>query len=115
MDDKTALSPANPPGTLPKGTVIAGRFILESLAGRGGMGFVYRAADSSTGGTVALKLLHGVTSPEIAYRFNREAVLLAELRHPGIVSYVAHGSIEAGQPYLAMEWLEGVDLLRRLA
>ncbi|OJT17202.1 hypothetical protein BO221_46630 [Archangium sp. Cb G35] len=115
MDDKTALSPANPPGTLPKGTVIAGRFILESLAGRGGMGFVYRAVDSSTGGTVALKLLHGVTSPEIAYRFNREAVLLAELRHPGIVSYVAHGSIEAGQPYLAMEWLEGEDLSRRLA
>ncbi|HEX8440332.1 serine/threonine-protein kinase PknK [Archangium sp.] len=115
MDDKTASPPANPPGTLPMGTIIAGRFILESLAGRGGMGLVYRAVDSSTGRTVALKLLHAVTSPEVAYRFNREAVLLAELRHPGIVSYVAHGSTEAHQPYLAMEWLEGEDLARRLA
>ncbi len=114
-DEKTAPSSAHPPGTLPKGTVIAGRFILESLAGRGGMGLVYRAVDSSTGGTVALKLLHAVTSPEVAYRFNREAVLLAELRHPGIVSYVAHGSTQAHQPYLAMEWLEGEDLSRRLA
>ena len=114
-DDKTTSSPANPPGSLPKGTVIAGRFILEGLAGRGGMGFVYRAIDSSTGGTVALKLLHGVTSPEVAYRFKREAVLLAELRHPGIVSYVAHGSTGVGQPYLAMEWLDGEDLSRRLA
>ncbi|HEX5749428.1 MAG TPA: protein kinase [Archangium sp.] len=115
MDDKTAPAPATPPGTLPKGTVIAGRFILESLAGRGGMGFVYRATDSSTGGTVALKLLNGATSPEVAYRFKREAVLLAELRHPGIVAYVAHGSTEAHQPYLAMEWLEGEVLSHRLA
>ncbi|HEX5744864.1 MAG TPA: protein kinase [Archangium sp.] len=79
------------------------------------MGSVYRATDATTGGTVALKLLHGVTSPEVAYRFKREAVLLAELRHPGIVAYVAHGSTEAHQPYLAMEWLEGENLSRRLA
>ena len=115
MDNEPmAPSPANPLGPLPKGTIIAGRFIIESLAGRGGMGSVYRATDSSTGRTVALKLLHAVTSPEVAYRFNREAVLLAELHHPGIVSYVAHGSTGAGQPYLSMEWLEGEDLSRRL-
>ncbi|WNG18363.1 protein kinase [Cystobacter fuscus] len=114
-EDKIASSSAQPPGTLPNGTVIAGRFILKSVAGWGGMGCVYRAADSSTGRTVALKLLHGVTSPERAYRFNREAVLLSELHHPGIVAYVAHGSTESHQPYLAMEWLEGEDLLRRLA
>ncbi len=114
-DDKMAPSTATPPGTLPGGTLIAGRFMLESLAGWGGMGFVYRAIDSSTGGTVALKLLNGATSSESASRFNREAVLLAELRHPGIVSYVAHGSTETGQPYLAMEWLEGEELSQRLA
>ncbi|WP_395849602.1 serine/threonine-protein kinase PknK [Cystobacter fuscus] len=114
-DDRTATSTATPPGTLPEGTLIAGRFILESLAGWGGMGFVYRAIDSSTGGTVALKLLHGASSSESASRFNREAVLLAELRHPGIVSYVAHGSTATGQPYLAMEWLEGEELSRRMA
>jgi hypothetical protein len=79
------------------------------------MGAVYRAQDALTGRRVALKLLHAVTSPEAAYRFKREAVLLEELHHPAIVSYVAHGTTEGGQPYLAMEWLEGEDLAHRLA
>ncbi len=99
---------------LPPGTRIADRFTVEALAGRGGMGAVYRAQDSQSGRRVALKLLYSVTSPEVAYRFNREAVLLAELRHPAIVSYVAHGSTRRGQPFLAMAWLDGEDLARRL-
>ncbi|AKJ05772.1 Adenylate cyclase [Archangium gephyra] len=95
--------------------MIAGRFKLEELAGRGGMGSVYRAMDTSTGMPVALKLLDRATSPEAFYRFNREAALLAGLRHPAIVSYVAHGIPEVGEPYLAMEWLDGEDLARHLA
>ncbi|PTL79463.1 serine/threonine-protein kinase [Vitiosangium sp. GDMCC 1.1324] len=98
----------------PRGTLIAGRFLIEDLAGRGGMGFVFRATDQRTGQTVALKLMKAVTSPAAAYRFNREAVLLSELHHPAIVSYVAHGTSEEGQPFLVMEWLEGEDLARRL-
>ncbi|MFY0569497.1 protein kinase domain-containing protein [Archangium lansingense] len=94
--------------------LIAGRFAIEDLAGRGGMGTVYRARDRSTGQTVALKLLHALTSQHAAMRFNREAVLLAGLSHPGIVSYVAHGTADGEQPFLAMEWLEGEDLARRL-
>jgi tetratricopeptide (TPR) repeat protein len=78
------------------------------------MGCVYRALDTATGRPVALKLLEGATSPASVYRFNREAALLAQLHHPAIVSYVAHGTTEAGQPYLAMEWLEGEDLTHRL-
>ena len=50
-----------------------------------------------------------------AARFQREANVLATLRHPGIVRYVAHGRAESGEPYLAMEWLEGEDLAERLA
>jgi hypothetical protein len=79
------------------------------------MGSIYRANDSRTGKRVALKLMHTVSSPEAAYRFSREAVLLAELNHPAIVSYVAHGVAEGGQPFLAMEWLQGEDLAHRLA
>ncbi|WNG59626.1 protein kinase [Archangium gephyra] len=113
--DKTAPSaPAPFPGIALKGTVIAGRFTLEDEAGRGGMGTVYRALDSSTGRPVALKLLHALASQQAAMRFNREAVLLEGLHHPAIVSYVAHGTLDNGQPYLAMEWLEGEDLTRRL-
>ncbi|OJH33843.1 serine/threonine-protein kinase PknK [Cystobacter ferrugineus] len=96
------------------GKVLAGRFTLEDFAGRGGMGTVYRASDSSTGRRVALKLLHAATSPAAGLRFSREALLLEELHHPAIVSYVAHGTLEGGQPYLAMEWLEGEVLARRL-
>src|SRR5687768_8837038 len=113
--DKTAPSPPRPPpGIAPQGQLIAGRFVIEDLAGRGGMGLVYRASDRTTGRTVALKLLHASTSQETTLRFNREAALLSMLNHPGIVSYVAHGTAEGGQHYLAMEWLEGEDLARRL-
>jgi tetratricopeptide (TPR) repeat protein len=97
------------------GDVIAGRFMLEALAGVGGMGNVYRARDSALGQGVALKLLHPFASADALQRFSREAAVLSALRHPGIVAYVAHGQTEQGQPFLAMEWLEGEDLARRLA
>ncbi len=96
------------------GAVIADRFTLKRQAGHGGMGFVYQAEDRHTGRTVALKLLHGTVTLELAKRFSREARLLSELNHPGIVAYVANGLTEAGQPFLAMEWLEGEDLEQRL-
>src|SRR5262249_11018590 len=40
----------------------------------------------------------------------REARILAELSHPRIVRYIAHGAVPSGEPYLAMEWLDGEDL-----
>jgi serine/threonine protein kinase/tetratricopeptide (TPR) repeat protein len=92
--------------------VIDGRFDLFERVASGGMGTVYRALDRLSGQPVAVKLvnLNGGVAVE---RFLREASLMAELQHPGIVRYVAHGRTEAG-PYLAMEWLEGVDLARFL-
>ncbi len=107
-------SPPSPDEPL-EGTLIAGRFTVERLADRGGMGAVYRARDSLTGQHVALKLLHLAHNTEALQRFTREASLLAELHHPDIVSHVAHGLTEQGQPFLAMEWLEGEDLAHRLA
>jgi eukaryotic-like serine/threonine-protein kinase len=100
--------------TLPPGTIVADRFTLFSHAGRGGMGSVYRAHDTESGHIVALKLLHATAEPESARRFTREAQVLSRLCHPGIVSYVAHGLTTDGLPFLAMEWLEGEDLARRL-
>jgi len=71
------------------GSLLADRFELESTAGSGGMGTVFRARDRYTGDRVALKLQHPSAGdyhePE---RFLREAQMLSELRHPGIVSYV---------------------------
>jgi eukaryotic-like serine/threonine-protein kinase len=106
------------------GTTIASRFTIEGVAGRGGMGTVFQAKDLQTGELVALKLMR-VDAPlnkqqsdsESAgsRRFLREAKVLADLRHPGIVSYIAHGLTPEGVPYLAMEWLDGEDLSRRMA
>ncbi len=98
---------------LQEGDVLADRFVIEHLAGRGGMGAVYRADDRVTGGPVAVKVLSG--SRGDVGRFAREARVLAELSHPAIVRYVAHGALPNGAPFLAMEWLEGEDLADRLA
>jgi len=95
------------------GTEIAGRFQVEGLARSGGMGSVYRARDQLTGAPVAIKMAN-TDSPELSDRFARETVVLCELKHPAIVSYVAHGKTAAGDTYLAMEWLEGEDLAQRL-
>ncbi len=96
------------------GDLVSDRFEIEAMAGAGGMGMVYRAIDRETGGRVALKVL-GVSSPEALARFGREARLLADLKHPGIVGFVSHGETSAGERYLAMEWLDGEDLQERLS
>ena len=95
------------------GDAIAERFVIERLASAGGMGSVFRALDQQTGEIVAIKTLHRPAHDHD--RFFREARVLAELRHPGIVRYVAHGVTGAGGAYLAIEWLEGQDLAARLA
>lgn len=101
---------------MPPGALFANRFEIEGTAGSGGMGTVYRATDRYSGDTVALKLLHeGTGGTDETDRFLREAQLLAELRHPGIVGHIAHGRSPDGQRFLAMEWLQGQDLAARLA
>jgi eukaryotic-like serine/threonine-protein kinase len=88
------------------------RFEGARLAGAGGMGRVYEARDALTGERVAVKVLRA-DSFEVM-RFEREARILAELSHPGIVRYVAHGATGSGERWLAMEWLDGEDLSARL-
>src|SRR5262245_29810602 len=72
------------------GEVVGDRFEIIRLAGSGGMGEVFQAHDRVKGELVAVKvLLDGRSSDRV--RFEREAEALSELRHPGIVQYVAHG------------------------
>lgn len=78
------------------------------------MATVWRALDVQTGRVVALKRV-GLTSEHARERFRREARLLAELDHPGIVRHVAHGTTGEREAWMAMEWLEGIDLWQRLA
>src|SRR5678815_4811290 len=97
-----------------RGERVAGRFEILGEATRGGMGVVYRARDWRDRREVALKLLLGGDAAAFA-RFEREAALLATVRHPCIVAYVAHGRIPDGPAYLAMEWVDGETLAQRLA
>jgi tetratricopeptide (TPR) repeat protein len=95
------------------GEVIAERFEIESLAGSGGMADVYRARDRTNDNTVALKILRA-TGPEDLARLAREAQALSRLTHPGIVRYVAHGTSGGSEPFVVMEWVEGVTLSKKL-
>ncbi len=90
---------------------VADRFAILGVAGRGGMGIVFRARDEHTGGEVALKVLGSRSIKPV--RFRREAEALARLEHPAVVRYIDHGNAD-GLDYLAMEWLEGETLRARL-
>jgi predicted Ser/Thr protein kinase len=89
-----------------------GRFEIVREAGGGGMGRVYEAIDLESGLRVAIKVLANNADRE---RFASEVEALEQLEHPLIVRYVRHGTMTAGEPYLAMEWLTGENLAERLA
>jgi tetratricopeptide (TPR) repeat protein len=95
-----------------QGSQIDGRFDVDRQIGEGGMGVVYSARDRLTGQKVAIKVIQGGGAVD-SHRFEREAKILSQLAHPGVVRYVAHGETR-GRPYLAMEWLEGETLETRL-
>src|SRR4051795_10427588 len=88
---------------------------IEEVAGRGGMGVVYRAQHMHLGRTVALKLLNPelAASEEFRERFVRESRAAAELEHPNIVPVYDAGEVE-GRLYLAMKFVEGTDLAQLL-
>jgi serine/threonine protein kinase/tetratricopeptide (TPR) repeat protein len=96
------------------GIAIDDRFEIVSLAGRGGAGVVFRALDRMTGAPVALKVLPPASTEDGVDRMQREARVLAALRHPRIVSYIAHGHLPEDRNFLVMEWLEGEDLRQLL-
>lgn len=92
-----------------------GEFRILREIGRGGMGIVYEAEQTSLGRTVALKVLpaHATLRGSSVERFRREASMAARLRHPGIVEVHAVGESE-GTHYFAMELVEGCSLAERL-
>ncbi len=93
------------------GDVLEGRYEIDRVAGKGGAGVVYHGVDRETGNAVAVKAAHSEDPTD--QRFRREVETLAALRHPGIVTYLRHGTF-ADEPYLVMEWLDGEDLGTRL-
>ena len=91
-----------------------GDYRLLELLGAGGMGRVYKARQASLGRLVAIKMIRAgpLPRPELVERFRREARTVAQLQHPGIVGIHEVGEVE-GQPYFAMEYIEGGSLAER--
>ncbi|MGA2927806.1 MAG: serine/threonine-protein kinase [Solirubrobacteraceae bacterium] len=89
---------------------------IEDLLGQGGMGVVFRARQTDLARTVALKVITPGWAGDAAYRslFRREAKLAASLQHPHVIEVYDFGDI-AGQLYLAMRFVDGVDLARVIA
>ena len=93
---------------LPEGLTKIRQWDLHEIIGRGSMGLVCRATDES-GHVVAIKVIPDVTRESRLKRFQREVKIACSLEHPGIVRSVA-GDLEQSVAWLAMEWLDGVDL-----
>ena len=92
--------------TLRPGVVLAGRYRIESLLGRGGMGTVFRALDTRLGRPVAIKVHHGRASA--LERLRQEARALAQLSHPNVVTVLEVGSVD-GSPFVVMEFVDGAN------
>src|SRR6058998_3108406 len=95
---------------LQPGAVFAGHRV-EALAGRGGMGVVYRATDLVLDRLVALKLIAPALAedPEFRGRFANECRNAAQLDHPHVVE-VFHAGEEDGLLYVTMRFVDGTDL-----
>jgi tRNA A-37 threonylcarbamoyl transferase component Bud32 len=98
------------------GTVVAGRYRIDRLIERGGMGEVYVASHIELGKKVAVKILlpKYAESQEQITRFLQEARGIADIRHRNIVNVMDVGTTKEGLPFFVMELLEGESLKRRL-
>lgn len=114
-DDRAASAAGGGLGELAPGTVIGG-YQIDGVAGRGGMGIVYRATQLSLGRTVALKVIdpHLAADPSFRRRFEDESALAASLDHPNVVTIHEAGE-DQGRLYVSLRLVPGTDLGKLLA
>jgi eukaryotic-like serine/threonine-protein kinase len=94
---------------------LVGRYRLDSLLGRGGMGTVWLAHrnDQAFDQQVAVKLVkRGLDTEETLRRFRHERQVLAGLEHPGIARLIDGGATDDGLPYMVLEYVEGTPIDR---
>jgi len=97
-------------GRLP--SLIDGKYRVDAVIGRGGMGAIYQAHDVRLDRDVAIKIVRGdfVGAPDAQARFRREAQIVARLQHPAIVTLFDYGTLPNGAGFLVMELVRGEDL-----
>jgi serine/threonine-protein kinase len=99
------------------GRLIAGKYRIAERVGVGGMGAVYRARHEALDRLIAIKIMHRhvASEPSFAARFRREAQLASRIDHPSSIQVLDFGTEPDGTSYLAMELVEGRDLVQLLA
>ncbi|MGW0562530.1 protein kinase domain-containing protein [Streptomyces sp. NPDC003016] len=110
----TSRTPANRAGTKSAHGTLADRYRLDELLGRGGTADVYRGTDLRLGRPVAVKIFRPGADAVFEERFRDEAVLLARLHHPGLVTVYDAGRYE-NHSYLVMQLVRGTTLRQQLA
>src|SRR4051794_13391370 len=92
------------------GSIVAG-YRIESVAGQGGMGVVYRATQLALGRPVALKLIATELAHDVSFRqrFQRESQIAASIDHPNVIPVYEAGEAD-GSLFLAMRYVDGTDL-----
>jgi tRNA A-37 threonylcarbamoyl transferase component Bud32 len=121
---KTASSPDTDTGTATTPRAFGqqytdshiGPYAVKELVGRGGMGEVYRGEHTALNRRVAIKLLSSTQTDNAEFRgrFEREARIVAALRHPNIVTVYDFGTVE-GISYMVMEYIDGQELKQYVA
>lgn len=94
------------------GRELAGKLVVEAVVGLGGMGAVYRARHKQLGTRIAVKVLHERFRNDLQFcaRFHAEALVISQLDHPNVVRINDYGQEPDGLLYLAMDFLEGLEL-----
>jgi serine/threonine protein kinase len=94
------------------GQLIAGKYRVEKMLGRGGMGVVMAALHEQLNQRVALKFLtdDAYQQPEAVTRFLREARAAVQIQSEHVARVMDVGTLESGAPYMLMEYLRGLDL-----
>lgn len=111
----TSIAGESPAGAVRPGSVLAGKYELQRVLGRGAMGEVWEATHLDLEGRVAIKLLRpAAVSARGVERFRREAKLVARLRTEHVCRVRDFGTLDDGSPFLVMDHLEGADLARIL-
>lgn len=92
--------------------IFANKYIIEHVIGMGGMSIVYKARHSLIHKPVAIKMLqlHLLSDENIGRRFQQEAEAASTLNHPHAVSVFDYGITDKGQPYLVMDYIDGINL-----
>jgi len=98
-------------GRFVPGQIVAGRYRIVALAGRGGMGEVYRAEDLTLSQVVAIKFLPEALTqdPSALARFHAEVRIARQIAHPNVCRVFDIGDAQ-GTPFLTMEYVDGEDL-----